>query len=54
MRYGNDPNQIHITWDDTTNTVIVQAAPNDMDEIRSLIEHMDTATPPASELEPST
>src|SRR5438552_2839458 len=34
--------QIKITYDDSTNTVFVQAAPADMDEIRGLIERIDT------------
>ena len=34
-------NQIRITEDDTTNTVFVQAAPADMEDIRRLIEHLD-------------
>jgi type II secretory pathway component GspD/PulD (secretin) len=49
-RYYPEPNQVHITWDDTNNTVWVQASPNDMAEIRSLLEHMDTVRPPSSEL----
>jgi general secretion pathway protein D len=43
-RYPNEPltsNQIRITNEDTTNTVIVQAAPADLEEIRGLIERMD-------------
>ncbi len=34
--------QIRVTYDDGTNTVFVQAAPADLAEIRSLIEHIDT------------
>jgi general secretion pathway protein D len=34
--------QIRVTYDDGTNTVFVQAAPADLVEIRSLIEHIDT------------
>ena len=34
--------QVRITSDDGTNTVFVQAAPADMAEIRSLIEHIDS------------
>jgi type II secretory pathway component GspD/PulD (secretin) len=43
-RYPNETlaqNQIRITNDDSTNTVIVQAAPADLEEIRGLIERMD-------------
>ncbi|MFO0879228.1 MAG: secretin N-terminal domain-containing protein [Gemmataceae bacterium] len=35
-------NQIRITWDDSTNTVFVQAAPSDLAEIKDLIEYIDT------------
>ena len=44
FRYPNETttqNQIRVTWDDGTNTVFVQAAPADLVEIRSLIEHID-------------
>ena len=34
-------NQIRITEDDTTNTVFVQAALADMEDIRKLIDHLD-------------
>ncbi len=42
-RYPNDAgqHQIRIVPDDGTNTIFVQAAPGDMLEIRSLIEHID-------------
>ncbi len=35
-------NQIRITYEDLTNTIFVQAAPNDLAEIRRLIEHLDS------------
>jgi type II secretion system protein D len=38
---------IKITYDDDTNTVYVQAAPADMEEIASLIEHLDVDFSPA-------
>ena len=38
---GQAQNQIRVTWDDNTNTVFVQAAPADMVEIRSLVDHID-------------
>jgi general secretion pathway protein D len=38
-------NQIRFTSDDGTNSVIVQAAPADMDEIRRLIEYIDKTIP---------
>src|SRR5439155_12215934 len=44
-RYPNETDAMHqikITYDDSTNTVFVQAAPADMDEIRGLIERIDT------------
>lgn len=44
QRYPNEgsaQNQVRITHDDTTNTVFVQAGPNDMQEIRDLIWRMD-------------
>jgi type II secretion system protein D len=50
VRYGTDANQIHITWDDTTNSVVVQAAPGDLEEIRSLIARMDTEPGVVSDL----
>jgi type II secretion system protein D len=34
--------QIRVTYDDSTNTVFVQAAPGDLAEIRSLIDRIDT------------
>jgi general secretion pathway protein D len=43
QRYGaNDINQVHITWDDTNNTVLVTAAPADMLEIAGLIQGIDS------------
>jgi general secretion pathway protein D len=45
QRYGTEQNQIHITADDTTNSVLVTAAPADMDEIRDLIKRIDTGSP---------
>jgi type II secretory pathway component GspD/PulD (secretin) len=33
--------QIRVTWDTSTNTVFVQAAPGDLAEIRNLIQHLD-------------
>lgn len=47
QRYPNETNTqnlIRITSDDVTNTVFVQAAPADMEEIRSLIERLDVST----------
>jgi type II secretion system protein D len=38
---------IKLTYDDDTNTVYVQAAPADMEEIASLIEHLDVDLSPA-------
>ena len=38
--------QIRVTYDDHTNTVFVQAAPADLDEIRALIMHIDKNDPP--------
>ena len=43
-RYPNESTatmQVRATYDDNTNTVFVQAAPADMDEIRALIERID-------------
>src|SRR5207249_3895728 len=37
-------NQIRITYDDGTNTVIVQASPADLQEIDRIIGHIDTET----------
>jgi type II secretion system protein D len=34
--------QIRVTYDDSTNTIFVQAAPADMDEIRGLVERIDS------------
>src|SRR5262249_21218789 len=36
-------NQIRITWDDSINTVFVQAAPADLAEISELIERIDSS-----------
>jgi type II secretion system protein D len=50
QRYANETtaqNQIRITFDDSTNTVYVQAAPADLAEIRGLIERLDTMESPA-------
>src|SRR5262249_39920920 len=44
-RYGNDQNQVRITSDDATNTVLVQAAPADLAEIAKLIELIDRNLP---------
>ena len=44
QRYPNEAltqNQIRITSEDSTNTILVQAAPADLDEIRSMIERID-------------
>jgi general secretion pathway protein D len=44
QRYPNETlaqNQIRITSEDSTNTVFVQAAPADLEEIRGLIERID-------------
>lgn len=41
---GRAQNMVRITWDDSTNMIFVQAAPSDMEEIRSLIERVDTTT----------
>jgi type II secretion system protein D len=43
-RYPNESTatqQVRATYDDQTNTVFIQAAPADMDEIRALIERID-------------
>ena len=40
-RYAPDTNLIHITWDDASNTVFVQAAPADLVEIKEMIEKLD-------------
>ena len=40
-------NQIRITEDDKTNTILVQAAPADMEDIARIIEHLDS-TPTAA------
>jgi type II secretory pathway component GspD/PulD (secretin) len=40
-------NQIRITEDDNTNTILVQAAPADMEDIARLIDHLDS-TPTAA------
>ena len=37
--------QVRITWDDSANTIYVQAAPADMKEIGELILNMDTSEP---------
>jgi type II secretory pathway component GspD/PulD (secretin) len=45
QRYPNEPataHQVRVTHDDSTNTVFVQAAPADLEEIRSLIERVET------------
>jgi type II secretory pathway component GspD/PulD (secretin) len=50
QRYPNEPqsfNQIRFTHDDNTNTVFVQAAPADMEEIRKLIEVFESGISPA-------
>jgi general secretion pathway protein D len=47
QRYGTEANQIHITADDTTNSVLVQAAPADLEEIRELIQRIDNSNPQA-------
>ncbi|MBI1832567.1 MAG: hypothetical protein HYR84_14090, partial [Planctomycetes bacterium] len=36
-------NQIRITWDDGSNTIIVQASPADLEEINRLIDYIDNA-----------
>jgi type II secretory pathway component GspD/PulD (secretin) len=41
-------NMIRITYDDSTNTVFVQAAPADLVEIRDLIERLDTSVSAAT------
>jgi type II secretory pathway component GspD/PulD (secretin) len=38
---GETANQIRVTWDVTSNTLFVQAAPNDLAEIRALVEELD-------------
>ena len=40
--------QVRITWDDSANTIYVQAAPADMKEISELIQNMDTSKPKAT------
>jgi general secretion pathway protein D len=40
---NNTQNQVRITSDNSTNTVFVQAGPADMDEIRQLIERLDSS-----------
>ncbi len=48
---SQNSNQIRITYDTTSNSVIVQAAPADMEDIRRLIEHLDnTPTSAINEL----
>ena len=42
-RYGNDQNQIRVTSEATTNTIFVQASDADFQEIRSIIDAIDTA-----------
>ena len=45
-RYPNEPttqNQMRITSDTSTNTVFVQAAPGDMEEIKELIDRLDSS-----------
>jgi general secretion pathway protein D len=46
-RYGETAaqNQIHLTHDDSTNTLIVQAAPADLADIRHLVDMIDTGEP---------
>jgi type II secretory pathway component GspD/PulD (secretin) len=44
QRYPSEPatqNQVRITYEDSTNTVFVQAAPADLEEIRELIDRID-------------
>jgi type II secretion system protein D len=43
QRYTGDINQVRITYEDSTNTVFVQAAPADLEEIRGLIEQIDNS-----------
>jgi type II secretory pathway component GspD/PulD (secretin) len=40
-----EQNQVHITFDDTTNTVLVTASPDDLKEISDLLSRIDTAPP---------
>src|SRR5205085_2327772 len=40
-RYPGDANQIRITYDANTNTLFVQAAPSDFDQIREMIQFID-------------
>src|SRR5262249_15154821 len=45
-RYPNESattHQVRVTYDDSSNTVFVQAAPADMEEIGELIERLDTS-----------
>jgi type II secretory pathway component GspD/PulD (secretin) len=42
QRYPGDVNQVRITYDDSTNTVLVQAAPADLEEIGRLVRLIDT------------
>jgi type II secretion system protein D len=47
QRYPNEQatqNQVRVSYDDSTNTVFVQAAPADLAEIRALIERIDNNT----------
>jgi type II secretory pathway component GspD/PulD (secretin) len=46
-RYPNNVDQVRISHEDSTNTVLVQAAPGDLAEIRSLIESIDSTVSPA-------
>src|SRR5262249_18927482 len=50
IRYPQDTNQTRFSYDTSTNTVIVQAAPADLDEIRAFIERIDNTQPVGANL----
>lgn len=41
QRYGDTTNEVRITYDDSTNTVFIQASPADMTDIERMINHID-------------
>src|SRR5262249_55894862 len=43
QRYPNETNQIRISFDTSSNAVIVQAAPADLADIRAMVERLDSA-----------
>jgi type II secretory pathway component GspD/PulD (secretin) len=44
-RYPNDVNLVRVSWDDASNTLIVQASPADMADIEDLVRRIDTQVP---------